>query len=77
MTANEPYAELESVKAVSDVYSPMSGEIIEVNEALDDAPETINDDPYGEGWLVKVKLSDPAEADVAADAAAYKELLAQ
>ena len=71
------YAEVESVKAVSDVISPMSGEIVEVNEALSDAPEKINDDPYGDGWLVKVRLSDPGEADALMDAAAYQQLLAQ
>ena len=70
------YAEVESVKAVSDVYSPLSGEVVEVNDELTDSPERINEDPYGEGWLVKVKLSDPAEADALMDAAAYKELLA-
>jgi glycine cleavage system H protein len=69
------YAEVESVKAVSDVIAPLSGEITAVNEALSDAPEKINDDPYGEGWLVKVKLSDAAEADSLLDAGAYKELL--
>ena len=69
------YAEVESVKAVSDVYAPLSGEVVEVNEALSDSPEQINEDPYGEGWLVKVKLSDPSEADALLDAAAYKELL--
>ena len=77
VSANEPYAELESVKAVSDVYSPLSGEITEVNSALGDAPETINADPYGDGWLVKVKLSDPSETEALMDAAAYKELLAK
>ena len=56
---DESYAEVESVKAVSDVIAPLSGEVVEVNEALGDAPEKINEDPYGEGWLVKVKLSDP------------------
>ena len=70
------YAEVESVKAVSDVYSPLSGEVVEVNEALKETPETINEDPYGEGWLVKVKLSDPSEVDALMDAAAYRELLA-
>ena len=69
------YAEVESVKAVSDVIAPMSGEITESNEALKDAPEKINQDPYGEGWLVKVKLSDPSEADQLMDAAAYREQL--
>ncbi|MEJ7797291.1 MAG: glycine cleavage system protein GcvH [Solirubrobacteraceae bacterium] len=61
VTANEFYAEVESVKAVSDVIAPLSGEIVEVNTALADAPESINDDPYGGGWMVKVKLSDPGE----------------
>ena len=69
------YAEVESVKAVSDVIAPMSGEIVEVNEGLSDAPERINDDPYGEGWLVKVRLSDPSETDTLMDAAAYQQLL--
>jgi glycine cleavage system H protein len=69
------YAEVESVKAVSDVYSPLSGEVVEVNDELTDSPERINEDPYGEGWLVKVKLSDPSEVDALMDAAAYKELL--
>ena len=63
ITKDQAYAEVESVKAVSDVIAPLSGEIIEVNEALGDAPEQINDDPYGEGWLVKIKLSDPSEVD--------------
>jgi glycine cleavage system H protein len=69
------YTEVESVKAVSDVIAPMSGEIVEVNEALGDAPERINEDPYGEGWLVKVKLSDPGETDVLLSAAEYRNLL--
>lgn len=69
---DEPYAEVESVKAVSDVVAPFSGEIVEVNEALSDKPDTINEDPYGEGWLVKIRLSDPAERDGLMDVAAYK-----
>jgi glycine cleavage system H protein len=69
------YAEVESVKAVSDVFAPLSGEIVEVNEALSETPERINDDPYGEGWLVKVKLSDPSEIDTLLDVAAYRDLL--
>ena len=72
---DEAYAEVESVKAVSDVYSPLSGEVTEVNASLSENPETINQDPYGEGWMVKVKLSDPSEADSLMDAAAYKKLL--
>jgi glycine cleavage system H protein len=65
------YAEVESVKAVSDVIAPLSGEIVEVNQALADDPQKINEDPYGEGWLVKVRLSDPAERDQLMDAQAY------
>jgi glycine cleavage system H protein len=69
------YAEVESVKAVSDVIAPLSGEITEINGALSDEPEKINNDPYGDGWLVKVKLSDPSELDSLMDAAAYEALL--
>jgi glycine cleavage system H protein len=72
---DEAYAEVESVKAVSDVYAPLSGEVTEVNSALAENPEQINQDPYGEGWMVKVKLSDNSEADALMDAAAYKKLL--
>ncbi len=60
---DEPYAEVESVKAVSDVVAPLSGEIVEVNAALSDTPETINEDAYGEGWLVRIRMSDPSERD--------------
>ncbi|HEX2071851.1 MAG TPA: glycine cleavage system protein GcvH [Thermoleophilaceae bacterium] len=69
------YAEVESVKAVSDVFAPLSGEIVEVNQALTDSPELINQDPYGDGWLVKVRLSDPGEVDQLLDVAAYRDLL--
>ncbi|HSR94133.1 MAG TPA: glycine cleavage system protein GcvH [Solirubrobacterales bacterium] len=69
------YAEVESVKAVSDVIAPLSGEIVEVNDALADAPERINQDPYGEGWLVKVKLTAPTEAEALLDAEEYRKLL--
>ena len=69
---DEPYTEIESVKAVSDVVAPMSGEVLAVNDTLSDRPETINDDPYGEGWLVRVKLSDPSEADALMDASSYE-----
>ena len=68
----ESYAEVESVKAVSEVIAPLSGEIVEVNAALAEAPERINDDPYGEGWMVKVRLSDAAERDALLDAATYR-----
>jgi glycine cleavage system H protein len=70
--ANAPYAEVESVKAVSDVISPLSGEVTEVNEAVSETPELINEDPYEAGWLVKVRLSDPGEVDGLLDAATYK-----
>jgi glycine cleavage system H protein len=76
VTKDEPYTEVESVKAVSDVVAPLSGEIVEVNSGLAEHPETINDEPYGEGWLVKVKLSDPDETSSLLDAAAYKATLA-
>ena len=69
------YAEVESVKAVSDVIAPMSGEIVAVNDALEDAPEKINEDPYGEGWLVKVRLTAPQEAESLLDASQYRKLL--
>ncbi len=72
VTKDEPYTEIESVKAVSDVFAPMSGEIVAVNEALADGPETVNEDPYGGGWLVRVRLSDPAEAEQLMDAATYE-----
>jgi glycine cleavage system H protein len=75
VTKDAPYTEVESVKAVSDVISPMSGEIVAVNEALADQPEQINEDPYGEGWLIKVKLSDPSEQQALLDAAAYEATL--
>jgi glycine cleavage system H protein len=71
VTKDEAYTEVESVKAVSDVVAPLSGEIVEVNEALGDAPETVNSDPYGDGWMVKVRLSDVGEKDALFDAAAY------
>ena len=75
LTKDEAYAEVESVKAVSDVYAPLSGEVTEVNSELSENPEKINLDPYGEGWMVKVKLSDPSEADQLMDAEAYKKML--
>jgi len=71
LTQGEPYAEVESVKAVSDVVAPLSGEVLAINDALADEPKAINEDPYGEGWLVKVRLGDPAERDALMDAAAY------
>jgi glycine cleavage system H protein len=77
LTKDEPYAEVESVKAVSDVIAPLSGEVVEVNQAAVDAPETVNDDPYGDGWLVRVRLTDPGEADELMDVEAYKQHLAE
>jgi glycine cleavage system H protein len=75
-SANEPYAEVESVKAVSDVVAPLSGEIVAVNDALGDAPEKVNDDPYGDGWLVRVRLGDPSELDALLDVETYRSRLA-
>jgi glycine cleavage system H protein len=72
---DEAYTEVESVKAVSDVIAPMSGEVVEANTALGDDPDAINNDPYGEGWMVKVKLSDPGEKDALMDSAAYQDTL--
>jgi glycine cleavage system H protein len=72
LTKDQPYAEIESVKAVSDVVAPLSGEITEVNEGLSDSPEKVNEDPYGDGWLVKIKLSDTSELDDLMDAATYE-----
>jgi glycine cleavage system H protein len=77
VTKDQAYAEVESVKAVSDVYAPLSGEIIGVNDAVGEQPEVINEDPYGQGWLVRVRLSDASEADQLMDSAAYRELLAE
>jgi glycine cleavage system H protein len=75
VSKDQAYTEIESVKAVSDVFAPLSGEIVEVNETLGNTPETINDDPYGQGWLVKVKLSDPSEADALMGAEEYEATL--
>ena len=71
------YGEVESVKAVSDVISPLSGEVIEVNAKAVESPETVNEDPYGEGWLIRIRLSDPSEAESLMDAEAYKSFLAE
>jgi glycine cleavage system H protein len=74
---DETYGEVESVKAVSDVVSPLSGEVLEVNQAVVEAPETVNEDPYGEGWLIRIRLSDSSEVDGLLDASAYRSLLAE
>ena len=71
------YGEVESVKAVSDLIAPLSGEVIEVNGQVVDAPETVNEDPYGAGWLIRIRLSDPSEVDGLLDVAAYKQVLAE
>jgi glycine cleavage system H protein len=75
VSKDQPYAEVESVKAVSDVFAPLSGEVMEANEALSENPETINSDPYGAGWLVKVKLSDRSETEQLMDAEAYQKMV--
>ncbi len=77
VTKDSSYAEIESVKAVSDVIAPLSGEIVEVNDQLSSSPEQVNTDPYQSGWLVRIRLSDPGEVDQLLDSAAYEELLAQ
>ena len=77
VSRGEAYAEIESVKAVSDVFAPLSGEVVAVNEALSDRPETVNEDPYGEGWLVRIRLADASEPDSLLDVGAYKHVLAE
>ena len=74
---DEPYGEVESVKAVSDIIAPLSGEVIEVNADVVNAPETVNEDPYGDGWLIRIRLSDPAEVDSLLDADAYRQVVAE
>jgi glycine cleavage system H protein len=76
VSKDQPYAEVESVKAVSDVVAPLSGEVTEVNEALGQAPEKVNEDPYGDGWLIKVRLTEPSEVDDLLDREAYEGLIA-
>ncbi len=77
LTKDGAYAEVESVKAVSDVIAPLSGEVLEVNQKVVDEPETVNDDPYGEGWLVRIKVADAGEADNLLDVEAYKAHVAE
>jgi glycine cleavage system H protein len=77
VSRDQSYAEVESVKAVSDVIAPLSGEILAVNSAIVDAPETVNSDPYGDGWLVRVRLTSPDETDALLDAEAYRQYLAE
>ena len=77
ITRDASYGEVESVKAVSDVIAPLSGEVLEVNKKVVDEPETVNEDPYGEGWLIRIRLRDAAEADSLLDAEAYKQVVAE
>jgi glycine cleavage system H protein len=77
INAGETFGEVESVKSVSELFSPVTGEIVEVNEALGDTPETVNEDPYGDGWMIKVKLADPAEVDGLMSADEYEAFLAE
>jgi len=77
VTKDSSYGEVESVKAVSEVIAPLSGEVVEVNRRAVDEPEIVNDDPYGDGWLVRIRLADSGEADSLLDAEAYKQLLAE
>jgi glycine cleavage system H protein len=74
---DESYGEVESVKAVSDLFSPLSGEVVDVNAKVVDAPERVNEDPYGEGWLVRIRLTDPGEIDALMDAEAYRAFVAE
>jgi glycine cleavage system H protein len=77
ITKDSSYGEVESVKAVSEVIAPLSGEVIEVNRKVVDEPETVNADPYGEGWLIRIRLTDPSEAGALLDVAAYKQVVAE
>ena len=77
VTKDSSYGEVESVKAVSEVIAPLSGEVVAVNRKVVDEPEIVNDDPYGDGWLVRIRLGDPGEADSLLDAEAYKQVLAE
>jgi glycine cleavage system H protein len=77
VTKDASYGEVESVKAVSDLIAPLSGEVLEVNQTVVDAPETVNEDPYGNGWLIRIRMSDTAELDALLDVGAYKNVLAE
>jgi glycine cleavage system H protein len=76
ISKDSPYGEVESVKAVSDVIAPLSGEVLEVNAKVVEEPETVNGDPYGEGWLIRIRLADPAEVEALLDVDAYKQVVA-
>lgn len=75
LQSGEKFGEIESIKAVSDLYAPVGGEVIAVNEALNDAPETVNDAPYGEGWMLRIKMTQPSDADALLDSTAYEALV--
>ena len=77
ISKDAPYGEVESVKAVSDIIAPLSGEVVEVNQAVIDAPETVNEDPYGEGWLIRIRMADVSEVDALLDIEAYRAHLAE
>lgn len=77
VTADETFGEIESVKSVSDLYAPVSGEVVAVNDALEDTPETVNSDPYGEGWIIKVKMSDASEVDALMSAGDYETFVSE
>ncbi len=77
VTAGETFGEIESVKSVSELYAPISGEVVKVNEALDDAPETVNEEPYGDGWMIQVRMSDASQVDDLMDAGAYEAFVAE
>jgi glycine cleavage system H protein len=77
VSKDSSYGEVESVKAVSDIIAPLSGEVLEVNQAVIDAPETVNEDPYGAGWLIRIRLTDPGESDELLDADAYQQLVSE
>jgi glycine cleavage system H protein len=77
ITRDASYGEVESVKAVSDVIAPLSGEVLEINQKVVDEPETVNADPYGDGWLVRIRLNDPSEADTLLDVDAYQQVVAE
>lgn len=75
VSAGESFGTIEAVKAVSDLFAPLSGEVVEINSKLDESPEIVNDDPYGEGWMIKIKISNPAEIDSLLSKTAYEELV--
>ena len=76
-TAHDPFGSVESVKAVSEVFTPISGEVLEINDGLNDTPEAVNNDPYGEAWMIKIKMSNPLEVDAMLNAAEYEDFTAE